>query len=120
MAKHDIFASMTLRVLGHRERKDWAAHCLETDLVGHGRTFEAALENLMELTEMQVSFARFKNQPALLDHPAPPGIWEMYTRLAQEHLRNFQEPTHTSTTALGALPFPTNAGPKGNLAWRGA
>lgn len=82
MAKSRTIASMPLRVLGYREERSWVAHCLETDLVGHGRTFEDALADLEELTEMQLSFAIQRRQPTLLDHPAPPEIWEAYARLA--------------------------------------
>jgi len=120
MPKHKAQCSMTLRVLGYRENGEWAAHCLETDLVGRGKNFSAALDDLVELTEMQVSFATCKNQPNLLDHPAPSEIFEAYARLAREQLTSFQRPgPKPKDRALGALPFPTPAG-KGSTAWCGA
>src|SRR5690242_9538251 len=92
MPKHE--ARLSLRVLGYRDGREWAAHCLETDLVGRGRTFEQALAHLMELTEMQVSFAVQRNETALLDHPAPMHVIETYSRLAREVLTNPRRPAH--------------------------
>lgn len=81
---------MDLRVLGYiTKTKEWAAHCLETDLVGFGKTFDEALEELKEITEMQISFAIHKNETALLDHPAPMEILELWNRAMRweiEHL----------------------------------
>ena len=111
---------LSLQVLGYEDHGEWAAHCLETDLVGRGRTFREALKHLEELTEMQVSFAVQTNKPALLDHPAPPDIWQTYMRLSQERLRNFPRPVRTSNKAIGALPFPNKIEPKPGLTWRGA
>ena len=111
---------MTLRVLGYREEDGWVAHCLETDLVGRGKTFAIALKCLKELTEMQGSFATQTNQRSLLDHPAPPNIWQTFERVTQEQLRSFQEPTASSANALGALPLRTKFQPKSRMAWCGA
>lgn len=81
---------MDLRVLGYIEKDgDWAAHCLETDLVGYGKTFEKAFSALKELTQIQIEFAIFKNEISLLDHPAPPHIielWHSTQRWQLEHL----------------------------------
>ena len=82
---------LDLRVLGHKEDGMWAAHCLETDLVGYGKSFKDALSNLKELTEMQVSFAFYKNQPSLLDRPAPPHIFEVYNTLLRRYLEHYTE-----------------------------
>jgi|GEM_PF-1693274 len=78
------------RVLGYSNPDGtWSAHCLETDLIGHGKTAEEALENLVELTSMQISFAQFKKEPHLLYHPAPPQIFEIYMSLLASELQNF-------------------------------
>jgi hypothetical protein len=118
MPKTHIKISMTLRVLGYLEDEAWVAHCLETDLVGRGKTFSTALKDLHELTEMQVSFAVFKDQRSLLDHPAPPEIWQMYERVTQEHLRTLQKSRTSSTNAVAGLPLPLE--PKNHMAWCGA
>ena len=117
MPKHDASFSMTLRVLGYREGTDWVAHCLETDLVGYGKNFNAALNELMELTEMQVSFALQTKRPNLLDHPAPPEIFEQYSQLARERLATLSRPEiKPKDRALGAFPLP-NPTAKGSPAW---
>ena len=109
----DIYM-MNFRVLGYQEDdKQWAAHCLETDLVGYGRTFKKALANLGELTEMQISFALFKNQPALLDNPAPPGIIEIYNTLWRTYLIRYmtnRKPPPTSHIVAN-LPLPAHPSP---------
>ena len=97
-----------LRVLGYQvEDGSWAAHCLETDLVGYGPTIQDALENLQELTEMQVSFALYKNQPALLDRPAPTSIIEIYNTLMRNSLYGFMHPeTLDHTRYITSIPWP--------------
>src|SRR5437899_12504367 len=120
MSSRHVHASMTLRVLGYQDKAEWAAHCLETDLVGRGKNFTAALHDLLVLTEMQVSFALQSEQPSLLNHPAPPDIWQMYEQMAQEQLRNLNKPSRGATRALGALPLPEGTGSRGRLAWCGA
>lgn len=80
---------LTLRVLGYKMGDGrWAAHCLETDLVGYGKTSTASIHNLMELTEMQFSFALFKQDPRLLDKPAPPHIIENYYNLQRKIIQH--------------------------------
>jgi predicted RNase H-like HicB family nuclease len=101
-----------LRVLGYVEEDGlWVAHCLETDLVGQGKTFEKALEHLAELTEMQVSFAIQTNQMHLLSRPAPLEFFEIFARLNSEALRvfpRFPDDKHRTTS----IPLdPTNVDP---------
>jgi hypothetical protein len=102
-------AMLCFRVLGYLAKDGaWAAHCLETDLVGYGKTFNAALGKLQELTEMQVSFALFKNQPSLLDRPAPVEIIEAYTTLYRSVLQSFAIDKDVSKRhRVANLPWPT-------------
>jgi hypothetical protein len=80
--------ALRVRVVGYlTDEGTWAAHCLETDLVGYGNTWDAALDNLIELTEMQISFALYKQEPSLLDKPAPSHIFEMYFYSQREAMR---------------------------------
>jgi hypothetical protein len=97
-----------LRVLGYVEEDgNWAAHCLETDLVGYGKTFESALKSLVELTAMQISFAQFKKQPSLLDHPAPPHIFETWGKMNQLMLQNYLGKQHVdSGKRISSIPLP--------------
>ena len=81
---------LTLRVLGYKQKDgQWAAHCLETDLVGYGKTFDKALAHLEELTQMQISFALYKDQPSLLDCSAPPEIFETFGILQRQALHYY-------------------------------
>jgi hypothetical protein len=102
--------ALYLRVLGYlRQDGSWAAHCLETDLVGYGKSFQAALDNLQELTEMQISFAIYKNQPALLDCPAPPDIIEMYNYLVRSSIQWFTRPEKKDRKRrITSIPWPNN------------
>lgn len=101
---------LNLRVLGYLEGSGkWAAHCLETDLVGYGKTFEKAIEELRELTEMQVSFAIYIKQPSLLDHPAPPELFEMYTNLLRATLQTYTVKRKADKKRrVGSIPLPWN------------
>ena len=93
----------SLRVLGYREEDGtWAAHCLETDLVGYGKDFEEAFANLRELTEMQISFALQTDQPNLLDRPAPPEILEKYLAISRAILSNYPKRRKSSTEDMVA------------------
>jgi hypothetical protein len=104
--------SLFLRVLGREvEGGKWSAHCLETDLVGYGDTFNSALKKLFELTEMQISFAIYKNQPALLDHPAPPEVFELYNTEHRVELTRATTSTpkrHDRVVTSIQLPHPSN------------
>ena len=102
--------SLYLRVLGYiKYDKSWAAHCLETDLVGYGSSFKAALDNLQELTEMQISFALFKNQPSLLDKPAPSEIFESYNLLLRSSLQHFtRQDLKDRRRQITSIPWPSD------------
>jgi hypothetical protein len=80
---------LTVRAVIYKtDNSQWAAHCLETDLVGYGKTPKSSIDNLTELTEMQISFALFKKDFGLLDRPAPSYIFELYYNLQREEMRN--------------------------------
>ena len=98
----------SLRVLGYQTRdKDWAAHCLETDIVGYGKSFDKALKDLKELTEMQISFAFFKRQPALLDRPAPPEIFEIYIQMQRTFFeRYYRKSKPDKKHRIASIPIP--------------
>ena len=105
------FLQIKLRVLGYKTDDGvWAAHCLETDLVGYGKSFGKALDNLTELTEMQVSFAIQTKQPSLLYHPAPMHIIEYYNTAFQVSLKNYaMKRKSRKDHRLAFLPLPTAA-----------
>jgi predicted RNase H-like HicB family nuclease len=81
----------------------WVAHCLETDLVGQGSTFEKAAAHLEELTEMQVSFALQRGEPALIYRPAPPWVFEMFQDMQQAAMASFPNPPRQQNRGLSSL-----------------
>jgi len=85
--KHEFM--MTFRVLGYQGNDgQWSAHCLETDLVGYGKSFNKAVDDLIELTTIQISFALTRKEMALLDRPASADIHEIYNRVFSEQIQS--------------------------------
>lgn len=103
-----------LRVLGYREGGEWVAHCLETDLLGMGASFGAAMTDLQQATAAQLGFARFKGQPSLLYHPAPLHIVETYNLLLTERLERLNDPEPSPSRAISSFSLP--AARKGGFA----
>ena len=98
---------LTLKVVGYLEDDgDWAAHCLEMDLVGYGKTFKKASVNLKELIEMQIDFAIFMEQPTLIYHPAPPRIFQLYELMLESYLQHFTSKKQKLDKDLRIANFP--------------
>lgn len=75
----DAPPDLSFRALGYKDEEGgWVVHCLETDLVGEGRTREEAFLRLVELTNMQIGFAIHKKNLKLIYHPAPTYILEKF------------------------------------------
>ena len=90
-----------LNVLGYREEDEWVALVLEMDLRGYGETFEEALKEVVELVEMQVSFAAYKGQPEMLWKPADP-IWlERFAEVRQTRLRDLYSGSEPASESGG-------------------
>ena len=100
---------LNLRVLGYQEDGEWVAHCLEMDVVGHGRSFRTAMNDLRELILMQVTFAMTQNMPSLLDHPAPPDLFMIYERVKRESLSSFTDPARGRDFPIASIPLPEPA-----------
>ena len=82
-------SSVTLNVLGVREDEKWCAIALEMSLLGYGKTFEEALEDLKETIIAQVTYARDHHKT--IDHifiPAEPHYFELHARLKSQALKN--------------------------------
>jgi hypothetical protein len=79
--------TINLSVLGYREEGEWVALALEMDLRGYGDTFEDAVEDLQDHICMQISFARFKNDPDLIFKPAEPEYIRLFSTLQQDLMR---------------------------------
>lgn len=77
---------LTLNVLGYREETGWTALALEMDLRGYGESFKDAVEDLMDLVRMQISFAHFKGQPEMVWKPAEGAWWSLFAQVRRERL----------------------------------
>ena len=51
-----------LKVLGYIEDEQWVAHSLEMDLLGYGKDFDHALEELKEVIEAHCEYAEDNNR----------------------------------------------------------
>lgn len=111
MSKSIRQVNLNLRILGRREGRRWSAHCLEMDIVGTGATFEKACQNVIELVETQVSFAFFKGQPEMLDHPAPASLFLAFERINQKKLASYPSETRETgfETTNVAMPKPSRS-----------
>jgi hypothetical protein len=81
------FCDVTVSVLGYKEDNEWVALGLEMDLRGYGKTFDEALEDLIDLVQMQISFATFKGQPEMIFHPAASEYYNLFAQLRADRLR---------------------------------
>ena len=81
-----IMQDVAVSVLGFRENDEWCALALEMDLRGYGKTFDEAVEDLYDCIKMQIGFARFKNQPDMVFHPAEPIYFSLFAQIRNDHL----------------------------------
>lgn len=106
--KNEVY--LNLRVLGYKtDDKGWAAHCLETDLVGYASSFKKALKDLEDITIMQISFAIQKKLPILLDSPAPEHIVQKFEELTRSKLQAYAKRGKSiKNNEVALLPLPTH------------
>ena len=65
-----------LTVLIHKENHDWIAHCLEFDMVGISPiSAKSAVDELIDLMKVQISFAVKNNSIENLFTLAPKELW---------------------------------------------
>ena len=79
---------LQLRILGYEEGKEWFALCLDMDLVGIGRTFDEAIEQLKGSIKSQFMFALDKRDPALLFFSAEEKYQTMYNAVIIRQVRD--------------------------------
>lgn len=103
----------TVRVLGIHEDDQWCAIALEMSLRGYGETFEAALDDLHDAIEAQVSFAIQHDTLDSIWTPAEPHYVELYNETRRHSLRRYfqgeettAEEEHKLEYAAGDLPLP--------------
>ena len=78
--------SISLRVLLWEEGGEVYAHALEVDLLGSGPTEQAALDDLLQALDTQVSFAALHNEESAISHPAPKEDFDRWEELHKESL----------------------------------
>jgi hypothetical protein len=86
MGKHVY--NLQIRVLIYQEDGEFCAHALEMDLLAYGKDFKTAILELTESIYQQISFAKFKNDDALLLFPAEKCFfdrWEAAHAAALKH-----------------------------------
>lgn len=89
MASRETVPEIGLNVLGYRDGDDWVALALEMDLRGYGPSFEDALDELVELIEMQISFAVAKGRPEMIWKSAEPTWFERYAEARRARYLTF-------------------------------
>ena len=72
-----------LNVLLYREDGQWAAHCLQLDLVECARTLQAAQSNMRDVIRAHIEHALEHNNMEHLFQPAPPEYWQLFLRSRQ-------------------------------------
>ena len=78
---------LAINVLGVREDGAWCAIALEMSLRGYGETFEAALVELREAIDAQVSFAVQNGNLDQIFIPAEPHYFKLYADVKREALK---------------------------------
>jgi predicted RNase H-like HicB family nuclease len=67
-----------IRMVFYKEEKSWIAHCLEMDVVGHGRTKAAARKMLTEAIDCQILTSIKFNNPRNIFMPADGKFFAMF------------------------------------------
>ncbi len=66
-----------LRAVFYRESGFWIAHCLEMDVMGHGRTKQQAFTKMNEAIAIQLSASMAHQNRANIFQPADARFFEM-------------------------------------------
>ncbi len=77
--------SITLRGIIYPENGVWLAHCLEMDIVAEGKTPQQALQDVVDLCNLQFQVALKEGDVASAFRPAPPEYWKLFF-MAQKRL----------------------------------
>lgn len=77
------FDEETIKVVGYRQDGLWYALGLEVSILGHGETFEEAVDLLEELIQDQIEFC---NENSMSYHyPAEERYFRLYEELTNSH-----------------------------------
>ena len=77
-------------ILVYREDAWWIAHCLEMDLPAEGNTPVEAVQNLLDLANLQVSTALDEGNLASIFLPAPPELWRSFATAGLRRVTGFE------------------------------
>lgn len=100
-------ATLLLHVLGFESDGMWHALCLEMDLVGTGDTFDEAYEDLQQIIDHHVAFAKEKNEPGALFFPAEAKYFKMFAE--QMGAAIFGMPEKEGSNPVRSIAIPTIA-----------
>ena len=92
--------SISLRVLLWEENGEVFAHALEVDLLGSGATQQAALDDLLQALDTQVSFAALHNEENAISHPAPKEDFDRWEELHRQSLPGLPQSKKTTYRAV--------------------
>lgn len=67
-----------LRAVFYKEGEFWVAHCLEMDVMGHGKTQQKALNQLSEAMCLQIAVSLRAGNVANIFQPADARFFQMY------------------------------------------
>ena len=98
MQRHHF--SISLRVLLWEADGEVYAHALEVDLLGSGPTEQAALDDLLQALDTQVSFAALHNDKRSIPHPAPQEDFDRWEELHRESLPGLPRSKKTTYRAV--------------------
>lgn len=71
-------------VIVFREDSTWTAIALEMDVRGYGDTLRTAIDEVVEMTMAQVTFAVQMGHPESVWHPAEEKYWRMFKEARRE------------------------------------
>ena len=69
---------LQLDLLLYADDGQWAAHCLQLDLVEHGPTQQAAAAALLDVIRAHLEYALEHDNLEHLFHPASPDVWRRF------------------------------------------
>jgi hypothetical protein len=68
-----------LRAVFYKEGRNWIAHCLEMDVMGHARGKKKAFANMLDAVFTQIRFSIAHNNRSNIFMPADRRFFEMYS-----------------------------------------
>ena len=102
--------NIRLQVLGFMENDEWVALALEMDLRAYGDTFDDAMKELLELIDMQLSFAAYKKKPEMIFKRAEKKYFDLYATAKVEVLENIMRgrTSPVEGNQVSDVPIPNN------------